>query len=488
MLAGTGIFYGCRQDESSPVKPAETLAGQNSELTADIAGDYFRTVWPDRAFGLGDDPQTRSDGGTIVLTPDLTDGREMRQGTIEVVEYPVYGARPLIIVDRETKDAMEAGASFRIMPVMRLVVRKDLEAGAYGHFYMEISGSRKYLESGEPAGENNYFYRSPSFDGTVMYYDLEQGLVHGWLYADGRITHRLVPAGDESFPGLTTRFLDDGSEGEFYYEWVCENGMEYDPTLGIEVPFVECWKEVRFRLTDKLPDDSGGGTGGYTPPPPTSGSPGGSPPLVSQIAPKADKLLTSDSLTVMQWQQVERMIEKIMQDCMGGRLYNGLLEKLNGGALGIKFSSSGEGGNISASTGVITLRTAESNVLLHELFHAYQFLSPRASTNPDAAMNREIEAWYAQYKYVSKLPEYQPGTEWHDRYLWGAGKSIAQMQYILDSKGNLKEGYNDIQLGTMVITAAQKFREIPEYSSYNFDYEMYGSENLESFQELSKGC
>lgn len=57
----------------------------------------------------------------------------------------------------------------------------------------------------------------------------------------------------------------------------------------------------------------GGGGGGYQPQP---------------IAPKAKTIFRNSSMIDENWKVIEKMLDKIMQNCMGKGLYNGLVDVL----------------------------------------------------------------------------------------------------------------------------------------------------------------
>jgi len=137
------------------------------------------------------------------------------------------------------------------------------------------------------------------------------------------------------------------------------------------------------------------------PDPPTGG--GGS----NGSATKAKKIFRNDNLSPEEWDKIENMIEQIINDCMGGPLYNSLVDFMGGSTLSIEFDPSFEGGKWLPSQGKIILGdmngTAESHVLFHELFHVYQ-ASESASLMNQSMINYEAEAFIAQYKFRQKIP------------------------------------------------------------------------------------
>ena len=201
------------------------------------------------------------------------------------------------------------------------------------------------------------------------------------------------------------------------------------------------WDDLGHNCTPPDPggddDDDGGdgdGDGGGTTPPTPDPKP----------TPNAKKIFRNSHMTDDNWERLERMLDKIIEDCMGQALYNGLVEKLNGNTLIIEFRPDWPSGNgqfkITESRVSIGDRGsgAESNTLFHEIFHVYQMYSETQTTVTTNLLNIEAEAHLAQYRYVKKLPEYQPGTTWQRYYSKDpVGLSTVLMDEHLNSKGEL---------------------------------------------------
>ncbi|MCD7973975.1 MAG: hypothetical protein LUG18_15165, partial [Candidatus Azobacteroides sp.] len=161
----------------------------------------------------------------------------------------------------------------------------------------------------------------------------------------------------------------------------------------------------RFDEDEKIDDDvhmddwiSGGELDevGVTAPKP--GNNNNEKPNIQVIAPNAKEIFKNDKMSENSWNILEKMIEKIINDCIGEALYEGLKLKLNGKVFTIVFDIKPPGGgetNLNNSS--IILRELESNILFHEMVHAYQAYGETQETYYNALLNLEIEAWYAQY-------------------------------------------------------------------------------------------
>lgn len=133
-----------------------------------------------------------------------------------------------------------------------------------------------------------------------------------------------------------------------------------------------------------VPDDdaSGGSTsvGGGT-----SGAEGAST--------SASGIFSNDNFTNESWNMADYLLEDILDDCMGGALYNGIKEKLNGEKITLRFSENdGSSYNWNSKMLSLSVNQLESNVLFHEMFHLYQTLSESEQSFESSLMNREIEA------------------------------------------------------------------------------------------------
>jgi len=191
--------------------------------------------------------------------------------------------------------------------------------------------------------------------------------------------------------------------GHYQDQCVCT----YCPICGQKTIYCSCPKPCpkcgEYGCDGTCDDESGGGGDGDD---------------TVQKVQRAKKIFRNSNMTEENWKILGNMLDKIIQDCMGEALYNGLASLLNGKTMTIEFIS----GNDSefyfngSSTGIrIGMNRTESNHLLHEMFHCYQVYHETTATYSSAKLNIEIEAHYAQYLYTSRLPEY-PNSPWSEKY------------------------------------------------------------------------
>lgn len=265
-----------------------------------------------------------------------------------------------------------------------------------------------------------------------------------------------------------------------------------------------CWEveSVAYLMEDTGPG-GGGGSGGFDTGVPVGGdiglggggggsSTGSGTSSGVSVAPKAKAIFRNSSMTDENWEVVENMLEKIIENCMGQNLYNTLKEKLNGNTLTIQFvNDRGSSFSFDGGTSGIKLSAEyiESNHLLHEMFHAYQAYQETSASYQNALINLEIEAHYAQYLYLKGLEEY-PNSKWEKGYKVNQRLiGIANLEDYIDGHGhllsNMSNDYFDLYL-SMVLK--EVFVKDKNYSNYSYDGSRYGISNFQNLQIITKNC
>ena len=124
------------------------------------------------------------------------------------------------------------------------------------------------------------------------------------------------------------------------------------------------------------------------------------------------------------------------------------------------------------------------------MMHAYRAYQETPSFYKGSNLNGEIEAWYAQYLYTSRLPEY-PGSKWEERDNTNPlRRKIRDIAQIVDSKGNLR---NDVNLYVLEFKILNEI--VPTFhqngypaDEYPFDYDRQGLENFTKLRTLTVNC
>lgn len=131
-----------------------------------------------------------------------------------------------------------------------------------------------------------------------------------------------------------------------------------------------------------------------------------------------EDLFDTSNLSDDKVKEVGKMLMEIIQDCMGGELYNKLVKTCeDDGQLSIIFASSGAVPSYKNTTRTITITDNYSDTLLHEMFHAYQDVMIDSDLST-ISTNLEIEAQVAKYKYAyregSPISEERINSEYRD--------------------------------------------------------------------------
>ena len=212
----------------------------------------------------------------------------------------------------------------------------------------------------------------------------------------------------------------------------------------------------------------------------------------ASVAPKAYGIFRNSKMTAENWKVIEKLINKLMEDCMGEELYNGLKGFLKGKRLTIQFKEGANGsfGFQGTSTGIALGMQIESNQLLHEMFHAYRAYQENPLTYNSSTLNGEIEAWYAQYLYTSKLPEYK-GSKWERRDNIDSRRvAIKNLANIIDAKGNLLPGKSVDELEFELLYTIMPIFHHSHYTvdKYLFDFGRSALDNFSNLRKLTINC
>lgn len=304
--------------------------------------------------------------------------------------------------------------------------------------------------------------------------------------------------GKKSKSGVTFRPSSSSRADAIYYE--CQTayiGAEYEGVY-VEWPVdTYCWEVSGGSLP--LPSDE---EDGFPPEIPVEegvddgiGGPGGSSGGTTSgggSAPLAQKIFRNSNMTDQNWAVIEKMIEKIIDDCLGGNLYNGLKEKLDGKTLAIQFTDNSPSFYFNGeTTGIkLSLNYIESNHLLHEMFHAYQAYQETQNSYVNAELNLEIEAHYAQYLYLKKRPEFA-GSKWSKQYAMdNRHEEIAMLENFLLPNGLMDLDVTEKDLNTQIDSVVAAFRRYPAYSkdSCKYNVERSGLSIFENLKTLTINC
>ncbi len=187
---------------------------------------------------------------------------------------------------------------------------------------------------------------------------------------------------------------------------------------------------------------------------------------------------------------IQIIFEKIVKDCLGEGLYDGLISALNGKTIDIEIKGVNGSFNINGNERSISIGTQlDSDQLLHEMFHIFQSYQESTASFGNKLMNVEIEAHYAHYLYLSRQPNYKD-SEWekrddedHHR------KAVKNLKEFIDEKGNLRTGITEYKLEDEVLSKViPTFKAHKEYKDYTLDWYRVGLNNFNNLRKITIKC
>ncbi|MDR0893605.1 MAG: hypothetical protein LBN24_13520, partial [Mediterranea sp.] len=349
---------------------------------------------------------TTSAPSTLIF--DWENARTFQKGRYETVEIPIIQGWDLLILDESTADRLLAGGTVdSLYNFTRLVVETDRKTDSICSFIMTFIGSYEYLTSKRSLRENSYLERDPSFDGTVMFHYMTGDFMNGWKYEKGEIVSALISQKQDGGAAIVrTRRTESGYDNCYVYTEATASA-----TSSTQIDIVVTATQVCFHS-----NNGGGGysgtnyntgshdrpKGAATPAGSTGMGPGYNNSSPTSVAPKASKIFRNSKMTLENWKVVEKMLNKIIENCMGNALYQAIVKDLDGKTVTIEFANLPKGTNgqfgPDPATGAVGIKintnTKESNVLFHEMWHAHQSYQETLSTFNASVINQEIEAYY----------------------------------------------------------------------------------------------
>ena len=502
LLAFGLMLYSCLQDETdldSQETTGKVIKGKNRELSIDVARSWYEARQTPVV-------TTRSVVTHFELMTKLhwKKGYENRKGKFEVVEVPLLTRGGAVLMDRETMEKYKDTERGKIRNISRMVIIKNLETGEIINFVMHIVGTYDYLMKAKHFEDNSYLYRAPDLSGSVYFYEPEGALVNGWQYKDGKIV-ATISQGTEEGSSMQDTIDTRGivlkpvchTESVYVEHNEC-NGFTYqDPEYGLSFG-AECRKVGKWETVEvciEVPTyEEDGNTGGQWDPNENTGGGGGGGYQPQSIAPKAKTIFRNSSMINENWRVIEKMLDKITQNCMGKGLYNGLVDILKGKTITIEFNSGTNGGfgkrNEDGSFGITLGKQMESNCLIHEMMHAFQSYRESTSSYNESTLNAEIETHFVQYLYLRSLKEY-PKSKWETRDNTDPRRrSIKDINRFIDERGFLRGDATITSLKEKLKEAASTF-ESNGYTAqrgFVFDSNRPILDNFKNLREITKNC
>ena len=386
--------------------------------------------------------------------------------------------------------------------VMRLLVRVCRETGHKDAFVMVISPDLEYLSKNldNPLENFTSLHWGEEFSGLVFFYDLTGEFVDGYKVTNGEVFQLFSQTMVANQPQLRS---DDFTCIIIVDSIVWFVNDVYQNTQILDI-FIYCFSVGGGGTPGGNPGGPGGGPGPGVPggpgsnlqPPP---KPDEDEPVADECAPNASRIFTNATMNCNEWEQLERLVNELKNNCMGEVLFNELRES---GSIGFSFNY-GTGSRFNRTNQTMSLsRTGGTAHLFHELFHAVQ---PAAGGY--GQLNREIEAFLAEYLFARTQGWFQPGNvryEFFREHL--LGMSIAGLADFIDATGNRLSRFsqtdidnhirhnervgNVLELGPYELFRRSRREDgtPTAYVGMHFSTATSGDQNFRTLQRISINC
>lgn len=480
----TGMFsilllVGCLMNDESPTK--EKAIG----LTVEEAQQNFESSV--KTFRLSPPQVTRTLDEESLATPLWGKASVLVFENKEIVEVPVEAPATFIHEKRNLADTVSKKNQW-CNTAVSLVAEKGTDGSVF-FTIARITVEGEYLKRHKERPIKVRIGSLSDFSGAVRYYTMQGELISGCKYSSGKIIATISPC-DSTKSVVKTR-----SSHEVCTESVTEYTDYFctDVYIGGEFMSTSCeatgsWTQSEWHChTVQDPDPV---CSKCKQSPCVCGQSGGGIPPVTPVAPKAKAIFRNSNMTEANWQAIERMLDKIMKDCMGQALYNGLKVALKGKTLIIQFIDKGNSA-FDLNGGGIRLRTDGcSGDFLHEMLHAFQSYRESYNSMTNAKINMEVETHYVQYIYQSNLPEYK-NSKWEKRdKTKSRWREISKLSKFIDKKGNLRPSADIAEFESRILNHVIPALYKGGYSTdkYTLDYDRIGLVNFKNLRELTKDC
>lgn len=198
----------------------------------------------------------------------------------------------------------------------------------------------------------------------------------------------------------------------------------------------------------------------------------------------------NNNLSEDSWTVLDKMLENIIDNCMGEALYKNIKDILAGNKINIQFVEGNESVyELYSKTLSLGIELLEDNILFHEMWHLYQSLKETIPSFEKAKLNMEVEAQYAQYLFLTQQ-SYYVGSKWQDEHTkHRIGNAMMHLNTLIDKRGELRPEANmdmlDVYLNHTVVNT---FKMTPGYASYQWDENRRAISNFTNLNNLTKKC
>jgi hypothetical protein len=365
--------YSCRDEHE------DAFLESNGKPTIEFAKSWYEMNKPAK-------PAFRSSDGRVEvpMKPDWSRASSKKNDKYEVIETDLMTYGMIAFVHPECMEKFNETQDMKYKrSYSRMVFRTNRENKETVGFIMTQIPNLEFLEKSnfKPFKKTGYLDRDKDFGGWIVFHNMDGSFSNGWVYEKGTITGS-IKYFDVDEIGLSLRSYDSCFRIEWTLNsWSCPwwfSGNEYDLQY-------HCTLTGQTYIGTTLYCPPGDGGGGYDTT--TNVGSGGGSATPASVAPNATKIFRNSNMSLENWKAIERMLKKIMDDCLGLGLYNGLDAALGNNTLTIQFGDA-NGFSFGDGTAGITLDMSfESNRLFHEMWHVYQAYQETSPTFEQAKSN-----------------------------------------------------------------------------------------------------
>ena len=391
----------------------------------------------------------------------------------EVVEVPFEGLHVAVIIHTDSTQISESSAPpTQANSAVKLIAGLDDYGGIY-YQILYISATWTYLEQfDKPASELTISDLDNGFSGIVKFYEIEGAFIGGIVVSSSEQVGT-IRGNEQDSPILPapqnapiTRAFNENSNCSviIFQEWIwgwCDGSM----TVGSEFEngdpgtnhtfqtLVPCMIQNNSSVTVCTKGGGGDVLGGLSGGGNSNGDNNGDnndndneeedeeeePDSVITDNINVDSLLNAAKLDSLQREQVNDMLRKIRQTCMGRALYNAL----RGSGYEIVYDPNATNPTFNGTT--ITLNNLDAHSsFLHELFHALSLTGTNSLDHQIWGANHEAETHIATMFYILNYTYLTQGEDARDEEIIRRLNStdiintyVAVAGQLLDKNGNI---------------------------------------------------
>ncbi len=210
-------------------------------------------------------------------------------------------------------------------------------------------------------------------------------------------------------------------------------------------------------------------------------------PLTSEEV--REKLFDTSSLTDEEEKELDEMLQEIINDCLGEELCRQLINNKRTIRINFTPESTSHFRPSNTESWLIEINSLDrSDILLHEMIHAYQFYSLNNDKYTESTANLEVQAYLAMYLYLNRHPKFQEQAKSFTNTVPG--------MYVVQLSKYIGNNYRLIQNIDIDLFESRRWHAITAMLYFNYTHKKNDKVNADEstqefmslFNTLSKYC